>query len=219
MPRGRAAAADSVALEIARRYLQPDAVVHELTFPMTADAAVLRAELAGGGPAGARDAGRRRGLLLPHARRPAPLFHLHLSAPRVAGDGPGGEDRHRAGRHGHQRGGGPDELSHRPGQSNWSRSCRPPTTWSQFAAALDRGGTVVLMKIGRRLQQVLDELERRGLTRPGRVRLSRRHGAAADRNRSCRRLPEETGYLRPRADTSVIFPVFADGRNTGTREN
>ena len=35
-------AAESVALEIARCYLRPDAVVHEQSFPMTADASVLR---------------------------------------------------------------------------------------------------------------------------------------------------------------------------------
>ncbi len=33
----------------------------------------------------------------------------------------------------------------------------------QFIAALDRGGTVVLMKVGQRLQKVLDELETRNL--------------------------------------------------------
>jgi precorrin-2/cobalt-factor-2 C20-methyltransferase len=32
-----------------------------------------------------------------------------------------------------------------------------------FLAALDRGGTVVLMKVGQRLEKVLDELERRNL--------------------------------------------------------
>ena len=37
-----AEASDSVALEIARRWLRPDAAVHELTFPMTADASLLR---------------------------------------------------------------------------------------------------------------------------------------------------------------------------------
>ncbi len=35
-------ASDSVALEIARNYLRPDAVVHEQSFPMTADADRLR---------------------------------------------------------------------------------------------------------------------------------------------------------------------------------
>ena len=35
-------AAESVALEIAARYLKPDAAIHELTFPMSADADVLR---------------------------------------------------------------------------------------------------------------------------------------------------------------------------------
>ena len=41
-------AADSVALEIARNYLRPDAIVHEQSFPMTADADLLQAALAGG---------------------------------------------------------------------------------------------------------------------------------------------------------------------------
>ncbi|MDD4892282.1 MAG: SAM-dependent methyltransferase, partial [Phycisphaerae bacterium] len=35
--------------------------------------------------------------------------------------------------------------------------------FSQFTAALDRGGTVVLMKVGKRLARVLDELDARGL--------------------------------------------------------
>ncbi|MDD4892281.1 MAG: precorrin-2 C(20)-methyltransferase, partial [Phycisphaerae bacterium] len=41
VPRSRVAA-ESVALDIARRHLRADAVIHEITFPMTSDAAVLR---------------------------------------------------------------------------------------------------------------------------------------------------------------------------------
>ena len=67
----------------------------------------------------------------------------------------------------------------------------------QFAAALDRGGTVVLMKIGGRLQRVLDELEQRGLT--GRAVLVSHAGMAQQRIetdlRRLRGAPEETGYL------------------------
>ena len=66
-----------------------------------------------------------------------------------------------------------------------------------FRSALDRGGTVVLMKIGRRLQRVLEELERRGLT--DRAVLVSHAGMASQRIetdlRRLRAAPEETGYL------------------------
>ena len=105
-PRSRLSS-DSVALEIARRYLRPDCIVHELTFPMTADKSVLAAKLAAGGRRGRPDVGGGRGLLLHHAGRPALVFDIYLSAARVAGDSARGPDRDRAGRDGAERRGGP----------------------------------------------------------------------------------------------------------------
>ena len=53
--------------------------------------------------------------------------------------------------------------------------------FSQFTQALDRPGTVVLMKVGRRLEKVLDELEARGLLDQA-VFVARGHAGAADRD-------------------------------------
>jgi precorrin-2/cobalt-factor-2 C20-methyltransferase len=69
--------------------------------------------------------------------------------------------------------------------------------FAQFTEALDRGGTVVLMKIGRRLERVLDALEARGLLDQA-VFVS--HAGMAQQRvetdvRRLRGLPEEAGYL------------------------
>jgi precorrin-2/cobalt-factor-2 C20-methyltransferase len=68
---------------------------------------------------------------------------------------------------------------------------------ADFAAALDRGGTVVLMKIGDRLERVLDELERRRLL--DRAVLVARAGLAGQRVetdlRTLRGGDAKTGYL------------------------
>ena len=68
---------------------------------------------------------------------------------------------------------------------------------SQFAAALDRGGTVVLMKIGRRLEAVLAELESRKLL--DRAVFVSHAGMPQQRVetdlRRLRGMPEQTGYL------------------------
>ena len=65
--------------------------------------------------------------------------------------------------------------------------------------ALDRGGTVVLMKIGRRLQQVLDDWSAAGLIGPGRVRFSCRHGASSGSRPTC-------GGCGPRRRRPDTFP-------------
>ena len=191
-----AEAADSVALEIARRYLRPDAVVHELTFPMTADAGVLRR-------AWRRRPGRSTQTLAAgedccFLTLGDPLLYstyIYLLRELRAID-PAVTDRHRAGRHGLQRGGGPDQLPRRPGQAAGDDRARLRRL-GRSAAALDRGGTVVLMKIGRRLQRVLDELEPRGLL--DRAVFVSHAGMAQQRIetdlRRLRGAAEEAGYL------------------------
>jgi len=68
---------------------------------------------------------------------------------------------------------------------------------SQFTAALERGGTVVLMKIGRRLETVLTELESRNLL--GRAVFVSHAGMAQQRVetdlRRLRGMAEQAGYL------------------------
>ncbi len=66
-----------------------------------------------------------------------------------------------------------------------------------LSRALDGGGTVVLMKVGGRLQKVLDELERRGLL--GSAVFVSHAGQKGQRVemdlRRLRGAPEQTGYL------------------------
>jgi precorrin-2/cobalt-factor-2 C20-methyltransferase len=67
----------------------------------------------------------------------------------------------------------------------------------QFTEALDRGGTVVAMKVGRRLEKMLDELEARNLL--DRAVFVSHAGMPQQRAetdlRRLRGLPEEIGYL------------------------
>ena len=112
-------AADSVALEIARNYLRPDAVVHEQSFPMTADADLLRQHWQTAARQVYEIAVPRRRLLLPHARRRPAVFHLYLSAARAAGHRSGGAGGHGAGRDGLQRGGRADQLPRWARASSW----------------------------------------------------------------------------------------------------
>ncbi len=191
-----AAAADSVALEIARRYLKPDAVVHELTFPMTADAAVLRASW----QAAARQVQETlsAGEDCCFLTLGDPLLYstyIYLLRELRALDGavrivtvPGITALSAAA-----------ALTNFPlGQGKELVTIVPAADdLDQFASALDRGGTVVLLKIGRRLQKVLDELERRGLT--DRAVLVSHAGMAQQRIETdlgrLRSAPDETGYL------------------------
>ena len=194
-PRSRLSS-DSVALEIARRYLRPDCIVHELTFPMTADKSVLQRSW----QQAAREVGQTlaagedccfitlgdpllystyiyllRELLaiLPEARI---VTVPGVTAPSAAA-----------------------ALTNFPlGQGEQIVTIVPAADdMASFANALDAGGTVVLMKIGRRLERVLDELERRGLI--DRAVLVSRAGMADQRVetdlRRLRGTPEETAYL------------------------
>ena len=155
-------AADSVALEIARVYLRPDAVVHEQSFPMTADPSVLQQHW----QAAAREVHEilSRGedccfLTLGDALLYSTYIYLlrELQAidPAVRVVTVPGVTAFSAAA----------ALANRPvGEGKQLVTIVPASDdFSQFAEALDRGGTVVLMKVGRRLERVLDELEARNL--------------------------------------------------------
>jgi precorrin-2/cobalt-factor-2 C20-methyltransferase len=191
-----AAEAESVALGIARRWLKADAVVHELEFPMTARADVLRESwqaaarqvaetLAGGEDCCFLTLGdpllystyiyllRELRALDPAAKIVTVPGVTAMSAAAALTNFPIGQ--------------GKSPVTIVPAADDLET----------FRAALDRGGTVVLMKIGRRLERVLDELDRRGLT--GRAVLVSHAGMASQQIetdlRRLRAAPEETGYL------------------------
>ena len=153
-------ATDSVALEIARNYLRPDAIVHEQSFPMTADADLLRQHWR----AAAREVYEllRSGedccfLTLGDALLYSTYIYLlrelqaiDPAAPVVTVPGITAFSAAAA-------------LTNRPvGEGKQLVTIVPASDdLDPFLAALDRGGTVVLMKIGQRLERVLDELEQR----------------------------------------------------------
>jgi precorrin-2/cobalt-factor-2 C20-methyltransferase len=155
-------ATDSVALEIARNYLRPDAIVHEQSFPMTADADLLSQHWR----AAAQEVYEllRRGedccfLTLGDALLYSTYIYLlrelqaiDPAAPVVTVPGITAFSAAAA-------------LTNRPvGEGKQLVTIVPASDdLDPFLAALDRGGTVVLMKIGQRLERVLDELEQRNL--------------------------------------------------------
>jgi precorrin-2/cobalt-factor-2 C20-methyltransferase len=155
-------ATDSVALEIARNYLRPDAIVHEQSFPMTADADLLSQHWR----AAAQEVYEllRRGedccfLTLGDALLYSTYIYLlrelqaiDPAAPVVTVPGITAFSAAAA-------------LTNRPvGEGKQLVTIVPASDdLDPFLAALDRGGTVVLMKIGQRLDRVLDELEQRNL--------------------------------------------------------
>jgi len=153
---------ESLALQIARTYLKPEAVVHELLFPMTTD----RRQLHESWQAAARqvlqplEAGEdccfltlgdamfysTYVFLLDELRR------LRSELPIVTIPGVTAYSAAAA-------------ITNTPvGRQKQLLTVVPASDdLGQLAAALDRGGTVVLMKIGHRLQAVLDLLGDRGL--------------------------------------------------------
>ncbi len=188
--------ADSVALEIARNYLRPDAIVHEQSYPMTADPRVLREHWQ-------RAAGEvheilARGedccfltlgdallystyiYLLRELRAIEPAAKI-VTVPGVTAFSAAAA------------------LTNRPlGEGKQLLMIVPASDdLQQFSAALDRGGTVVLMKIGRRLAAVLDALEARGLLEQT-IFVSRAGLPQQQVETDVRRLrglPDEAGYL------------------------
>jgi precorrin-2/cobalt-factor-2 C20-methyltransferase len=160
-PRSRAEG-ESVALEIARPYLRADAVIHELTFPMTSDTHVLeehwrqaacevREVLAGGEDCAFLTLGDpllyATSIFLVRALRELCPEAAVVTVPGVTAFSAA------AALTGFAIGEGKEPVTIVPAADDMAPLCD----------ALDRGGTVVLMKVGRRLERVLDELERRGL--------------------------------------------------------
>jgi len=190
------AASESVALEIARGYLRPDAVVHEQAYPMTNDADVLRRHW--------RQAAGEVHAILSQGEDccfltlgDALLYSTYIYLLReLVGIDPAvrvmtvpGVTAFSAAA----------ALANRPvGESKQLVTIVPASDdLDRFTAALDRGGTVVLMKVGRRLNRVLDELKTRGLldqtvfvSRAGMV------GQRVETDvRRLRKSPEDAGYL------------------------
>jgi precorrin-2/cobalt-factor-2 C20-methyltransferase len=187
---------DSVALQIAQGYLRPDAVLHEQSFPMTADPDLLRENW--------RQAAREvyeilcRGedccfLTLGDALLYSTYIYLlrELQAidPAVQVVTVPGITAFSAAA----------ALTNCPvGEGKQLVTIVPASDdFSQFTQALDRGGAVVLMKVGRRLEKVLDELEARGLL--DQAVFVARAGLPGQRIetdvRQLRGLAEQAGYL------------------------
>ncbi len=152
-----------MALEIARPHLRADAIVHQSTFLMTSDRGLLRQSHG--------QAAREVLAVLETGEDccfltlgDAMLYSTYVYLLRECG---------RIARH--------VRVETIPGVTAFSAAAalsgfavgegKQPVTivpasddFAQFRRALDFGGTVVLMKVGNRLQAVLDELEARGLT-------------------------------------------------------
>ena len=195
VPRARADG-DSVALEIARRYLRADAAVHELTFPMTTDQSLLRqswrqaaAEVRATLSGGADCCFLTLGDPLLYSTYVYLLRELRQAWPEIrAVTVPGVTAMSAAAA----------LAGMAIGEGKQTVTILPtPDDPEQLARALDGGGTVVLMKIGRRLESVLDALESRGLL--GQAVFVARAGMSGQRVetdlRQLRGAPEEAGYL------------------------
>ena len=194
-PRARIAA-DSVALDIARTYLRLDAVVCELVFPMTSDQAVLSAswhEAAGAVhkilATGEDCAFITLGDPLLYSTYISLLRAIRELDPAVSVVTVPGVTAFSAAA----------ALASFPvGQGKQPVTIVPASDdLALLTEALDRGGTVVLMKVGRRLETVLDVLESRGLLDHA---VFVAHAGMANQRvetdlRSLRGLPEEAGYL------------------------
>lgn len=190
------AASDSVALQIAQGYLRPDAVVHEQPFPMTSDPCVLRRNwqqaaqevyeiLRGGNDCCFLTLGDA----LLYSTYTYLLRELQAIDPTVRVVTVPGITAFSAAA----------ALSNRSvGEGKQLVTIVPASDdFGQFTAALERGGTVVLMKVGRRLERVLDELETRNLLDRA-VFVS--HAGLPQQYvetdvRRLRGLPEKAGYL------------------------
>lgn len=189
-------ASQRVALDIARPHLRGDATVHELDFPMTSDAAVLAAcwrqaaerirdILATGDDCCFLTLGdallySTYTYLLRELREVAPQAKV-VTVPGVTAFSAA------AALSGSPVGQGKQPITIVPGSDDFE----------DFRQALRRGGTVVLMKVGKRLQRVLDELDAQGLT--GRAVFVARAGLSGQRVvtdvATLRGEHEETGYL------------------------
>ena len=195
VPRSRVAA-DSVALEIARPHLPTDAIIHEITFPMSSDVATLHqswqqaaqevyAILKTGEDCTFLTLGDAL-LYSTYIYLLRELRQLDAAVPVVTVPGITAFSAAAA-------------LTNFPiGEGKQLVTIVPAADdLAPFRRALDGGGTVVLMKVGKRLQKVLDELDRRGLIEKS-VFVSRAgmpdQRVEIDLN-NLRGASEETGYL------------------------
>jgi precorrin-2/cobalt-factor-2 C20-methyltransferase len=185
-----------IALEIARPYLRPGAVIHAIAFPMTTDAEVLTRSWAAAAQevhailAGGEDCCF---LTLGDALLYSTYIYLLEAIRRLDGQ---------------------VTVVTVPGITAFSAAAaltgvpigqgKQPVTivpagddLAALGRALDVGGTVIVMKVGNRLERVLDELDRRGLI--GRAVFVSRAGMADQHVetdlRRLRGAPERTGYL------------------------
>jgi len=195
VPRSRIAA-DSRALEIARPYLQPHSVIHEILFPMSSDEQVLRQSwqkaaqevhqiLSGGEDCCFLTLGDA----LLYSTYIYLLRELKAMAPGVKVVTVPGITAFSA----------TAALTNFPvGYGKQNVTIVPAADdLGALARALDGGGTVVLMKVGDRLEKVLDELESRGLLEQA---VFASHVGMPDQFvqtdvRRLRGAPEKRGYL------------------------
>jgi cobalt/nickel transport system ATP-binding protein len=153
---------DSLALEIARPYLGPEAVIHEQAFPMTSDENVLRQswQQAAREVLAILDRGEDCAFLtlgdaLLYSTYIYLLRELRTLCPAVNVVTVPGITAFSA---------AAALTNFAVGQGKQPVTIVPASDdLDPFTQALDRGGTVVLMKIGRRLEKVLDALDARGL--------------------------------------------------------
>ncbi len=195
VPKSRVAN-ESVALDIARSYLRADAVVHELSFPMTSDETVLQqswqqaaTEVLSILESGVDCCFLTLGDALLYSTYIYLLRELRKLCPTVQVVTVPGITAFSAAA----------ALTNFPvGQKKQAVTIVPAADdLSQFEAALERGGTVVLMKVGGRLQKVLDILEARQLLEQA-VFVSHAGQAEQEVETDLRRLrgrSEEAGYL------------------------
>jgi len=195
VPRSRDAA-DSVALEIARPYLRPDAVIHETTFLMTSDRDLLRQshrqaaqEVLAVLASGEDCCFLTLGDAMLYSTYIYLLRELRESCPAVKVETVPGITAFSAAA----------ALTSFPvGEGKQTVTIVPASDdMAVLRRALDGGGSVVLMKVGARLEKVLDELDARGLTEHA-VFVS--HAGMASQRietdlRSLRGAPSQTGYL------------------------
>ena len=195
VPKSRVAN-ESVALDIARSYLRADAAIHELSFPMTSDETVLQLswQRAATEVLGILDSGvdccfLTLGDALLYSTYIYLLRELRKLCPAVKVVTVPGITAFSAAA----------ALTNFPvGQQKQAVTIVPASDdLGQFEAALERGGTVVLMKVGGRLQQVLDVLEAKNLLEQA-VFVS--HVGMAEQQvetdlRRLRGLSKEAGYL------------------------
>ena len=195
VPKSRVAN-ESVALDIARSYLRADAAIHELSFPMTSDETVLQlswqraaAEVLGILDSGVDCCFLTLGDALLYSTYIYLLRELRKLCPAVKVVTVPGITAFSAAA----------ALTNFPvGQQKQMVTIVPASDdLGQFEAALERGGTVVLMKVGGRLQQVLDVLEAKDLLEQA-VFVS--HAGMAEQQvetdlRRLRGLSKEAGYL------------------------